>query len=374
MSVLIKANERMHDFCVRLAEALARGEYFPIEVPPAASEDEPSCEMDGKVLLAQNPRTCVQYLHVLTVMQLVQQCIKSKSTISLRDVYYTNTSVFSKQAMSDAAVRDVGNILRLSRYEMGIVPVSKGYVAGALRFRFRYTPSNSYDAPHLPSALSEYGPWRDTSDVVLPGDVAPRIAQGWTHADAVQTEVAEGTTAIVVVEKEGIFHRLVEDGADATLGILLVTGCGMPDIATRSLLNVIVQQHPRLRVLALCDYNPYGMGIFCCYKYGSTTKSHHESTHLILPMLMWVGLRPVQVARQIYEVPDVAKGLHPYTARDISRLQGLLNSGHIADVYKQELREMGAHGYKCELEALFCRGLGYMTTFLEQCLVTADYI
>ena len=47
------------------------------------------------------------------------------------------------------AVRAVGNTLRLSRYEVGIVFVSKGYVAA---------PSNSHDAPQLLPARSEYGP------------------------------------------------------------------------------------------------------------------------------------------------------------------------------------------------------------------------
>lgn len=44
---------------------------------------------------------------------------------------------------------------------------------------------------------------------------------------------------VVVVEKEGVFARLVEDGFAAQHNALIVTGKGFPDLATRAFLRLV---------------------------------------------------------------------------------------------------------------------------------------
>ena len=54
------------------------------------------------------------------------------------------------------------------------------------------------------------------------------------------TDINTGASYILVVEKDAVFQRLLEEGIlfNETLGkIILITGKGMPDIATRQLIH-----------------------------------------------------------------------------------------------------------------------------------------
>jgi len=69
---------------------------------------------------------------------------------------------------------------------------------------------------------------------------------------------------VLVVEKEGIFERLLEDEFPRRHQCIIVTGKGFPDVPTRAL---VWQLHMRfgLPVFGLSDYNPYGAAIMLAY-------------------------------------------------------------------------------------------------------------
>mmetsp|Transcript_529 Transcript_529/g.1242 ORF Transcript_529/g.1242 Transcript_529/m.1242 type:complete len:100 (+) Transcript_529:984-1283(+) len=56
---------------------------------------------------------------------------------------------------------------------------------------------------------------------------------------------------LLVIEKQGIFLRLCEDSFHLRLPCILVTGCGYPDIATRSLVRCISDRHPVMLIPCL---------------------------------------------------------------------------------------------------------------------------
>ena len=55
---------------------------------------------------------------------------------------------------------------------------------------------------------------------------------------------------VVVIEKDAIFQRLMEDGFAATVEAILVTAKGMPDMATRSFVHALCNALPQLRPVA----------------------------------------------------------------------------------------------------------------------------
>ncbi|DBA69797.1 TPA: hypothetical protein ACH3X2_012519 [Trebouxia sp. C0005] len=68
------------------------------------------------------------------------------------------------------------------------------------------------------------------------------------------------TTAqyILVVEKDAIFQRLVEDGFCNLAPSIMLTAKGMPDLSTRVFLRQLHEAFPQLPVLGLVDWNPSG--------------------------------------------------------------------------------------------------------------------
>lgn len=74
---------------------------------------------------------------------------------------------------------------------------------------------------------------------------------------------------VIVVEKDAIFQRLVEDKIFLTLPCIIVTGKGIPDLATRIFLSKLYSLCPELLFFGLVDWNPSGVLILSTYKYGS---------------------------------------------------------------------------------------------------------
>ena len=173
-----------------------------------------------------------------------------------------------------------------------------------------------------------------------------------------------GARFILVVEKEAIFSRLVEDNFATRKGgeCLMLTGCGQPDLATRAFLKECCSAHsPDLPVLGLVDCNPYGLGILLTYSHGS--KAHPEANAWTIPQLHWLGLRGSDVEEQ--SLPR--SSLQCLTDSDVSRLGGLQRNPYIlaSEELTGEVSFWGEQGVKCEIEALLSRGLDFLAdTFL----------
>lgn len=107
---------------------------------------------------------------------------------------------------------------------------------------------------------------------------------------------------ILVVEKECVYSRLIDDGViDLAGGIIVITGKGYPDLSTRACLKALHKTF-NLPVRCLCDCNPHGISILLTYKIGSSRMP--ESKRFVVPALQWLGLRPSQLQR--IDIPDEA--------------------------------------------------------------------
>lgn len=62
---------------------------------------------------------------------------------------------------------------------------------------------------------------------------------------------------VIVIEKDAIFQRLVDDGFAELVGAILVTAKGMPDMATRAFLHTLTMALPFLKPFAGNVLNTY---------------------------------------------------------------------------------------------------------------------
>jgi hypothetical protein len=229
---------------------------------------------------------------------------------------------------------------------------------------------------------------------------------------------------MLLVEKEGIFQRLLDDGGID--GCIIVTGKGFPDLATRALVWTVHRQWPDLPIYGLADCDPYGVAVLDCYNTPPVVDEDDDdddmddeqnncdddeattTTTIITPTttskkkgrnrrmvsgqlpIQWLGLRPSQHAHLNF--PDAV--FQELTSRDRRQLETLLSSSserkdeedaeeeadgdhgsgspfcdrspHTggATARKEELEAMATT--KVELEALHWLGMGFCSEFVTR--------
>ena len=170
------------------------------------------------------------------------------------------------------------------------------------------------------------------------------------------------------LEKEGIFRRMCDDGFTQAFRCIIVTGCGYPDIATRALVHRLKYRLPHLKVLGLCDFNPYGLALLLTYKFGSKNMSL-EGDGLSIPSLKVLGLRSAQL--QTLQLDPSC--FEPLSSHDQSKIESLLGRGDLPESYINEIEAMRAINKKCELEVMYTKGIGFITEFYTSAILRGDY-
>ena len=81
------------------------------------------------------------------------------------------------------------------------------------------------------------------------------IQLSWVHCAAGSSQVQSGCCfglgrCVVVIEKDAIFQRLLDDRFAEQTRSILVTAKGVPDRATRAFLHALTTRLPHLRPMA----------------------------------------------------------------------------------------------------------------------------
>jgi meiotic recombination protein SPO11 len=324
----------------------------------------------------QSTTTAKMFAQIIAICGLVAELIDTGKEISLRDVYYALKHLFKTQAECNNSILEVGMLLGLKRYDMNIVPSSKGLVAGPLRFKFSDAGGIGAGA----GAARERKGW-STCFETDNEDAGILISSKWTSCSSedidLQLSVAE-TRYLIVVEKEGVFRRLVKEHFCKRVPCIMVTGCGFPDMATRALVAKVSDRFPDLVVVGLCDYNPYGIALLLSYRFSSQA-SAFEGLGLQAEGLKWLGLRSSQIDTMRNDSSfDEASAFQQMSQADRAKVRAMLCSeivtGALPEEYEAELHAMLAGEVKCELETLYSLGSHYMSDFLESALQDGDYI
>ena len=125
---------------------------------------------------------------------------------------------FSTPEQVNQAIIDAATCLHLSRSDLGFTCASRGSCAGFLMLK--YVEAEAWiDCRELDAS----------SPFSIPGD-AVRLSQ---------LEFQIPARCIVVVEKDAVFQRLLDDRFHELTQAVVVTAKGMPDVATRAFLHAL---------------------------------------------------------------------------------------------------------------------------------------
>lgn len=70
---------------------------------------------------------------------------------------------------------------------------------------------------------------------------------------------------VLIVEKDSIFQRLLQENCPSILNCILITGKGYPDVPTRMLVKLLWEKL-NIPVYAVVDADPFGIDIMCVYR------------------------------------------------------------------------------------------------------------
>ncbi|OWR49173.1 meiotic recombination protein spo11 [Danaus plexippus plexippus] len=282
---------------------------------------------------------------IVFVLTKIHELLTKNITVTRRELFYQNVSRFVSQIKLDTAVRDACCLLETTPWSLGVVATAKGLIAG---------PIKMYN--------------RDSSVLdcnVAGGTLIPQDIVGITKFE---------TTAkyILLVEKDAIFQKLLDEGALIRLGpVILLTGKGYPDVCTRQLLYRLVSEL-RLRALALVDADPHGYEIYLTYKYGSLAQSH-LSDSLACTSLLLLGARYQDLMTLVPTAARLA-----LTALDRRKLAALINRPYLntptGDPIKEDLKRMLERGLKAELEAVVPYSVAMSDSYIPSKIIAADFL
>ena len=163
---------------------------------------------------------------------------------------------------------------------------------------------------------------------------------------------------ILVIEKEATFRSIAASDFWETLSTdgIMVTAKGYPDVSTRAMLRFLSSPAPQNGfcappVYALVDCDPDGIGILSTYKHGSKNLAH-ETSHLRLPRLQWLGLRSEQIMSN-HELHN-KQGLMTLSTRDRNKARKMLGWDVLEEdgELRKELQVMLMLNVKAELQLL----------------------
>ena len=298
---------------------------------------------------------------LMLVLDVAHEALSSARTVTVRDVWYRLKGAGAARSPSEsaAAVADAQTLLALPREALGLRAAPRGAVAGCLWVANDGEEGNGGgggNATTTWSDLRRVGP----AGFSLPG--CPAAARA--------LRVASDARFLVVVEKDAVFERLVEDRVWEGIagGAVLVTARGMPDLATRAFCSHLLRSShaaaasrsssasasaaappsppPAMQVLGLCDWNPGGVAILTVYKNGSlaaaaaanaatasaaaaaapphsssllSARASLEGAAYALRSLRWLGARSSWFLR----AGTRDEALQPLTARDLGTVRSL---------------------------------------------------
>ncbi|XP_050361884.1 meiotic recombination protein SPO11 [Nymphalis io] len=296
-------------------------------------------------LLYSNGDDKSRFNTIIFILTKAHELLSKNLSVTRRELFYQNISRFRSQTKLDVGIRDVCCLLETPPWSLGIVATAKGLIAGPLKI---------FNADGIVMDCMA------TGGILIPQDI-----------NGIK-EFQSTAKYILVVEKDAIFQKLLDEGALIRLGpVIILTGKGYPDVCTRQLLCRLVTEL-RLKALALVDYDPHGYEIFLTYKYGSLSQSHLSNT-LACSSLLLLGVRPNDVTTL---APKAAR--LPLTVLDKRKLTSLIKRPYLespsGNRIKEDLMGMLASGMKAEIEAVASTTAALCDSYLPSKIIQADYL
>ncbi|KEY68070.1 hypothetical protein S7711_06980 [Stachybotrys chartarum IBT 7711] len=184
-----------------------------------------------------NVQEARKFARVVLILQLSHDALVSGTVLTKRHIYYQHQELFEKQRTVDELVENIAFTLGVCRDDLNIAAMAKGIM-------------------------------------------------------------------ILVVEKEAVFRSLSSTHFWQTSlhgPGLIVTAKGYPDMITLSFLRLAQERCPQLPMLALVDFDPDGMNIYRCYRYGAAQLQQEASERPL--RLRLLGVTASQILNPTRPIP-----------------------------------------------------------------------
>ncbi|KAF8552513.1 DNA topoisomerase IV, alpha subunit [Imleria badia] len=208
-------------------------------------------------------------------MNFAHEALSQDLSLTKRDLFYKDVTLFKSQKTVDKLVDDLAATLDLDRADLNIRATSKGLVCGSGLI------IHLLDGQVLRV--------NDSEGMLIPAG-----------EDIERFEVKNDVRWVLVIEKEAVFQTLRRLQFTRYPGLpgcgLIVTGKGYPDIATRQLVKTLSDNLPDdIPIMGLVDGDAYGLDILSVYRYGSQNL-RHENEKLAAHRIQWLGVRSSDLA------------------------------------------------------------------------------
>eukprot|EP01080_Neovahlkampfia_damariscottae_P004319 gene4319-7675_t len=285
--------------------------------------------------------TVRSYSQTWKTLQVMYKIVQLDQKITQRDLYYNLVSEFKSQNELNSTVLDICSIFECSRESLGIFATSKGFIAGNILW-------------------NEGKGWINGKEIGIPGIPIPGILPK-------ELEIKTDARFIIVIEKDGVFKRLLEDEIFNTIPCIIITGCGFPDLATRMIVKRLNDQYNHIPIIGIFDYNPFGVSILYSYMYGSFNHGL-ESYKYTIPSMHWIGL----FSQDIEELQLITSSL---TTKDHDLLDKLIKDEKRNERFLKELKLMKQKNYKAEIQSLNNISFSFITNiYLRKKLLKRLYL
>lgn len=211
-----------------------------------------------------------RFSRFICLLRLLYCQFQSKSSTTVRDIFYSDVQLFTRQACITKFLTIVSLSLNLLLcYDFHVSPSAKGLIWGGHNLEIVLESKNNNvvfsEVPMLIPMLPEY------SEISL--NPKPDI--------------------IILFEKDAVFHQFCSNLKVLHRNVLALTGKGFPDRNSQLFLNALYRADPQTPILAFVDADIYGLEIFWHY-----ANLLPETSSLILagPFLLdyscgWLALR-----------------------------------------------------------------------------------
>lgn len=193
---------------------------------------------------------------ILILIEQITKAIRSNVFLEKREIYYNNIEHFNSINTVHKLIQEISFIIGTPRHFLKVLSSPKGLV---------YFSNN---------ILSNESQRNNKQTVTLISrDIQINIS-------TIQN--------VIIVEKETVFHHLVENGfSNIFKNCLLVTGKGYPDLITRHFLKNIFLEASHVPYYYLGDFDPHGIDIFLEYSFGRPIQIFENVS---LPIIKHIGI------------------------------------------------------------------------------------
>ncbi len=283
------------------------------------------------------------------IMQVAQICLKLlqiNKHMTKRELFYGNVKVFKTQRHSDRSLGNLASILNIRRKNLQIMAKPRGNCIGNLKIRYR---QEIFDFSRYTSIGAFYNIY-----------------------DIKEIEIVESTAKyILILEKDAIMMRIIEERFTTTFPCIAITSDGSPNYATREFIKLLMEKL-KIPAFGLFDCDPAGIECGLTYTYGSIS-SAMETPWLVVNDIWWLGMYPSDLDE--FCIPNYAR--LPIEDDEKKKLNQLLQDQRILlnPALKQQLEIMKENQVKAEIQVLSCHGIEFLTkTYIPDKLLKKNLI